>query len=82
MGYSHIVSFALLRTLFTIVILTLEDVVNEFIVYEFQLKYAEIYTMKSVLEFPLPKTWKDMVKAHEIVMGWLKYEVCMNRFIK
>ena len=42
-------------------------------IYEFQLKYAEIYTMEEILTF---KTWTDMVKAHETVMGLLKYEVC------
>ncbi|CAI2190821.1 9265_t:CDS:2, partial [Funneliformis geosporum] len=48
--------------------------VNELIIYEFQLKYTEIYIMIPVLKFPLPKTWKDMAKAHETVMGLLKYE--------
>ncbi|CAG8636488.1 7990_t:CDS:2, partial [Paraglomus occultum] len=56
----------------------LQSYLNEFIVYEFQLKYAEIYTMKPVLKFRLPKTWKDMVKAHEIVMSLLKYESLLS----
>ncbi|CAI2178435.1 16937_t:CDS:2 [Funneliformis geosporum] len=44
------------------------------IIYEFQLKYSEIYTMEEVLKFPLPKTWKDMKNAHESIIGFLRYE--------
>lgn len=43
----------------------------------FQLKYSEIYTVREVLKFPLPRTWKDMKKAHETVIGFLNYEVCI-----
>ncbi|CAG8588458.1 2086_t:CDS:2, partial [Scutellospora calospora] len=47
-----------------------DDELHELFVYEFKLTHTEIYTM----EIPLPKTWKDMVKAHETVIGLLNYE--------
>ncbi|CAJ0641912.1 15914_t:CDS:2 [Entrophospora sp. SA101] len=46
----------------------------ELIVYEFQLKYLEIYMAKEVLRIPIPRTWKDMIRAHETISGLLKYE--------
>ncbi|CAG8480808.1 12853_t:CDS:2 [Ambispora gerdemannii] len=52
----------------------LQSYLHELIIYEFQLKYTELYTMEGILKFPLPKRWKDMLKAHETVMGLLKYE--------
>ncbi|CAG8596669.1 14412_t:CDS:2 [Funneliformis mosseae] len=52
----------------------MQSYLHEIIVYEFRLKYAEIYTMIEILRFPLPKTWKDMKEAYEVVMGLLKYE--------
>jgi hypothetical protein len=52
--------------------------VCELIVYEFRLKYLEIYMAKEVLRIPIPRTWKDMTRAHETISGLLKYEVHMN----
>ncbi|CAI2199030.1 19452_t:CDS:2, partial [Funneliformis geosporum] len=52
----------------------MQSYLHELIIYEFRLKYAEIYTMIEVLRFPFPKTWKDMNEAYEVVMGLLKYE--------
>ncbi|CAG8702841.1 7580_t:CDS:2, partial [Funneliformis mosseae] len=49
----------------------LQSYLNELTIYEFQLKYTEIYTMEIILTFPLPKTWADMAKAHKTVMGLL-----------
>ncbi|CAG8663412.1 6576_t:CDS:2, partial [Funneliformis mosseae] len=49
------------------------------IIYEFQLKYSEIYTMEEVLKFPLPKTWKDMKNAHESIIGFLRYERLLSK---
>nr|CAG8638707.1 13564_t:CDS:2 [Entrophospora candida] len=60
----------------------LQSYLNELTIYEFQLKYTEIYTMEATLTFSLPKTWTDMAKAHETVMGLLKYEVGIDRFQK
>nr|CAG8663572.1 5853_t:CDS:2 [Entrophospora candida] len=33
--------------------------------------------MEGILRFPMPKTWKDMFKAHETVIGLLKYELLL-----
>ncbi|CAG8622165.1 7177_t:CDS:2 [Acaulospora morrowiae] len=52
----------------------LQSYLNELTIYEFQLKYTEIYTMEIILTFPLPKRWADMTKAHKTVMGLLEYE--------
>ena len=56
----------------------LNSTVYEIIVYEFQLKYFEVYIMKETFRFSTPKTWKDMKHVHETVIGFLKYEVCIN----
>nr|CAG8621382.1 6464_t:CDS:2 [Entrophospora candida] len=50
----------------------------ELIVYEFQLKYLEIYMAKEVLRIPIPRTWKDMIRAHETTSGLLKYEKLLS----
>ncbi|CAJ0641903.1 15906_t:CDS:2 [Entrophospora sp. SA101] len=50
----------------------------ELIVYEFQLKYLEIYMAKEVLRIPIPRTWKDMIRAHETISGLLKYEKLLS----
>ncbi|CAG8720464.1 13083_t:CDS:2, partial [Acaulospora morrowiae] len=44
------------------------------ILYEFRLKFSEIYTVKELLRFSIPKTWKDMRNSHEAIIGFLKYE--------
>ncbi|CAH1766306.1 13874_t:CDS:10, partial [Entrophospora sp. SA101] len=60
----------------------LQSYLNELTIYEFQLKYTEIYTMEATLTFSLPKTWTDMAKAHETVMGLLKYECLLSESSK
>ena len=55
-----------------VIFVLLTFIVCEFIIYEFRLKYAEIYKNS------LSKTWKDMKEALEVVIGLLKYEVYMN----
>ncbi|CAH1767888.1 15078_t:CDS:2, partial [Entrophospora sp. SA101] len=55
----------------------MQSYLYELIIYEFKLNYSEIYTMEEILRFPMPKTWKDMFKAHETVIGLLKYEITM-----
>lgn len=60
----------------------LQVYLNELTIYEFQLKYTEIYTMRKVLTFPLPKTWKDMTNACETVVGLLKYESLLSESVK
>jgi len=57
-------------------------IVNELTIYEFKLKYTEVYTTEAILTFPLPKTWADMVNADKAIMGLLKYEVRINGFQK
>ncbi|CAG8645245.1 8945_t:CDS:2, partial [Funneliformis mosseae] len=52
----------------------MQSYLNQLIIYEFRLKYAEVYTMVEVLKIPFPKSWKDMKESYEIVMGLLKYE--------
>jgi hypothetical protein len=56
----------------------LKFAVNQLTIYEFRLKYAEVYTMVEVLTIPLPKSWKDMKGACDIITGLLKYEVGIN----
>ncbi|CAJ0849040.1 3206_t:CDS:2, partial [Entrophospora sp. SA101] len=55
----------------------MQSYLYELIIYEFKLNYSEIYTMEEILRFPMPKTWKDMFKAHETVIGLLKYELLL-----
>ncbi|CAG8724969.1 1116_t:CDS:10, partial [Funneliformis caledonium] len=52
----------------------LQVYLNELTIYEFQLKYTEIYTAEAILTFPLPKTWADMAKADNAVISLLHYE--------
>ncbi|CAG8711368.1 16730_t:CDS:2, partial [Funneliformis caledonium] len=52
----------------------MQSYLHEIIIYEFRLKYSEIYTMKEILRFSFPKTWKDMKEAYDVVMDLLKYE--------
>ncbi|CAG8612790.1 8111_t:CDS:2, partial [Diversispora eburnea] len=52
----------------------LQAYLNEITIYEFRLKFAEIYTMRPILKFSLPKTWADMARATKSIMGFLKYE--------
>ncbi|CAG8749696.1 14446_t:CDS:2, partial [Funneliformis mosseae] len=52
----------------------LQVYLNELTIYEFQLKYTEIYTAEVILTFPLPKTWADMTKADNAVISLLHYE--------
>ncbi|CAG8695477.1 15027_t:CDS:2, partial [Dentiscutata heterogama] len=49
-------------------------IVYQVILYEFRLKFSEIYTVKELLRFSIPKTWKDMRNSHEAIIGFLKYE--------
>ncbi|CAG8641433.1 17049_t:CDS:2 [Acaulospora morrowiae] len=52
----------------------MQSYLNQLTIYEFRLKYAEVYTMVEVLKIPFPKSWKDMKQSYEIVTGLLKYE--------
>ncbi|CAB4429422.1 unnamed protein product [Rhizophagus irregularis] len=52
----------------------LQAYLNELTIYEFKLKYTEVYTTEAILTFPLPKTWADMANADKAIMGLLKYE--------
>ncbi|CAI2186023.1 3461_t:CDS:2 [Funneliformis geosporum] len=52
----------------------MQSYLNQLTVYEFRLKYAEVYTMIEVLKIPFPKSWKDMKGACEIIIDLLKYE--------
>ncbi|CAG8492406.1 13779_t:CDS:2 [Acaulospora colombiana] len=58
----------------------LQAYLNELTIYEFKLKYTEVYTTEAILTFPLPKTWADMVNSDKAIMGLLKYEVRINGF--
>ena len=40
-------------------------IVNELTIYEFKLKYTEVYTSEAILTFPLPKIWANMTKEKE-----------------
>ncbi|CAH1768430.1 6566_t:CDS:2, partial [Entrophospora sp. SA101] len=60
----------------------LQAYLNELTIYEFQLKYTEIYTTEAILTFPLPKTWADMAKADEAIMGLLKYERLLSEGLR
>ncbi|CAG8722106.1 4627_t:CDS:2, partial [Acaulospora morrowiae] len=60
----------------------LQAYLNEITIYEFRLKFAEIYTMKPTLKFSLPKTWADMTRANKTIMGFLKYESLLTESTK
>ncbi|CAG8602636.1 4335_t:CDS:2, partial [Scutellospora calospora] len=58
----------------------MQSYLYQLIIYEFRLKYSEVYTMVEVLKIPIPKTWKDMKNAHdtrllnessEVIQGFL-----------
>ncbi|RHZ85705.1 hypothetical protein Glove_62g12 [Diversispora epigaea] len=55
---------------------------NELTIYEFKLKYTEVYTTEAILTFPLPKTWADMMNADKAIMGLLKYEHLLSESSK
>ncbi|GBC06072.1 hypothetical protein RclHR1_06600006 [Rhizophagus clarus] len=55
---------------------------NELTIYEFQLKYSEIYTMEAIFTFSLPKIWADMAKADKAIIGLLKYERLLSESSK
>lgn len=81
MGRNRIVNIGLFLNYYYYVLLTLGFfTVCKLIVYEFRLKYLEIYTVKEALRIPVPKTWKDIIiiRVHETISGLLKYEVHMN----
>ncbi|CAI2184825.1 10933_t:CDS:10, partial [Funneliformis geosporum] len=52
----------------------MQSYLNQLTIYEFRLKYAEVYTMVKVLKISFSKSWKDMKESYEIVTGLLKYE--------
>ncbi|CAG8615435.1 8335_t:CDS:2 [Ambispora leptoticha] len=60
----------------------LQAYLNELTIYEFKLKYTEVYTTEAILTFPLPKTWADMVNADKAIMGLLKYEHLLSESSK
>ncbi|CAG8706937.1 10360_t:CDS:2 [Funneliformis caledonium] len=60
----------------------LQAYLNELTIYEFKLKYTEVYTTEAILTFPLPKTWADMANADKAIMGLLKYEHLLSESSK
>ncbi|KAF0472040.1 hypothetical protein F8M41_025089 [Gigaspora margarita] len=62
----------------TVKLYAMQSYIYKLTIYEFRLKYSEIYTMVELLTIPIPKTWKDMKNAHDTVIGLLKYERLLN----
>ncbi|CAB4388588.1 unnamed protein product [Rhizophagus irregularis] len=60
----------------------LQVYLNELTIYEFQLRYSEIYTIEAIFTFSLPKTWADMAKADKAIIGLLKYERLLSESSK
>ncbi|CAG8586225.1 8184_t:CDS:10 [Funneliformis mosseae] len=53
----------------------LQVYLNELTIYEFQLKYTEIYTAEAILTFSLPKTWADIYLLPNTIWIWDKVPI-------